>query len=111
MFWLCHIGHDEDECPDEGLVGGGIRFGKALRCLPQKKDAGRRRTIPADDQGARRGLNFSGDQRHRAMSAASSSAGQKQRSNQYKNKRRLGEDGQVAGGAIPGGHKGIPVAI
>jgi len=68
-------------------------------------------TIPADDQGARRGLNFSGDQRHRAMSAASSSAGQKQRSNQYKNKRRLGEDGQVAGGTIPGGHKGIPVAI
>ena len=60
MFWLCHIDHDEDECPDEGPVGGGgIRFGKALRCLPQKKDAGRRMTIPADDQGARRGLNFS----------------------------------------------------
>jgi len=42
------IGHDKGECPDEGCGGDGNNFGKALRCSPQKKNAGRKMTIPAD---------------------------------------------------------------
>ena len=109
-FGCGRIGHDEDECPDEGPVGGGVHFGKALRCSPQKKDAGKRITIPADDLGAKRGMNFSGDQQQRAMSAASSSAGQKRKSTQNQNIRRFREEEHAASVTF-GAHIGIPVEV
>ena len=56
------------------------------------------------------GLNFSGDQQYRAMSA-SSSTGQKQKSNHHHNMRRFGEGEHAAGGANSSFHKGIPVAV
>ena len=61
-FGCGRIGHAQEECPDEGQPTGGVRFGKALRCSPQKFGTGRSITIPAEDSGARRALNFSGDQ-------------------------------------------------
>ena len=70
------IGHDKGECPDEGCGGDGNNFGKALRCSPQKKNAGRKMTIPADSGNVRRGLNFSGEQQRKVMSATGSSNGQ-----------------------------------
>ena len=86
-----HIGHDQRECPDEDLVGGGVHFGKMLRCSPQKKESGKCMTIPADVSGARRGLNFSGAQQKKAMSTASSSAGP-QKFAQPPSRRRYRED-------------------
>ena len=75
-FGCGRIGHDKEECPDEGGNGDGIRFGEALHCSPQKKNVGRKMTIPADASHVRRGLNFSGDQQRRVMSATGSSIGQ-----------------------------------
>ena len=72
-FGCGRIGHAQEECPDEERVAGGVRFGKALRCSPQKMGTGRSMTIPAEDAGARRALNFSGDQQRRMMAAAFSS--------------------------------------
>lgn len=89
---------------------GGV-LGKALRCSPQKKESGKRMTIPSDDLGARRGLNFSGDQRRRATSAASSSAGQRNRDDQVHKRRRYREEEREAGDATFGAHMGIPIEI
>jgi len=33
-FGCGHIGHDQRGCPEEDVVGGGVQFGKALRCSP-----------------------------------------------------------------------------
>jgi hypothetical protein len=62
-FWFgCgRIGHDQYECPDEELGNGGVHLCKTLRCSPQKKEVGKRMTIPAVDLGARHGfLNVCG---------------------------------------------------
>lgn len=67
--------------------------------------------IPADDASVRRGLNFSGEQRYRAMSAASASAGKKQQGKQAYNKRRCRDEEHDAEGATPEIHKGIPVEV
>jgi len=75
-FGCGRIGHDKEECPDEEDGVDGNRFGKALRCSPQKKNVGRKMTIPADTSHVKRGLNFSGDQQRRVLSATGSSAGQ-----------------------------------
>jgi len=75
-FGCGRIGHDEEECPDEEGEKDGIRFGKALRCSPQKKNMGRRMTIPAEASHVKRGLNFSGDEQRRVLSATGSSVGQ-----------------------------------
>lgn len=50
-FGCGRIGHAQaqEDCPDEGWVTGGVRFGKALRCSPYKKGTGKSMTIPADD--------------------------------------------------------------
>jgi hypothetical protein len=75
-FGCGRIGHEQEECPEEECGGDGIHFGKALRCSPQKKNVGRKMTIPADGSQVRRGLNFSGEQHRKVMSATSSSTGQ-----------------------------------
>ena len=72
-FGCGRIGHAQEECPDEESIAGGVRFGKALRCSPQKMGTVRSMTIPAEDSGVRRALHFSGDQRGRMMVAAFSS--------------------------------------
>ena len=72
-FGCGRIGHAQEECPDEGQTTGGVQFGKALRCSPQKFGTGRSMTIPAEDSGARRALNFSGDQQRRLLAEAYSS--------------------------------------
>lgn len=73
--FLCgRISHPERECPEEEEeMDGGVKFGTALRCSPQKWDIGRRITIPAADLKAKTGLNFSGEQKARVMSATNSS--------------------------------------
>lgn len=72
-FVCGRIGHAERECPEEDAREGGPKFGKTLRCSPQKWDVGKRFTIPAGEQRAKRGLNFSGDQREKVMAEANSS--------------------------------------
>lgn len=74
-FSCGRIGHVERECPEEAEEGG-VKFGKALRCLPQKRDVCRQITIPAGEQRAHKGLNFSGAQKEKVMAAAQSSTGQ-----------------------------------
>lgn len=59
-FSCGRIGLADRECPEE-VEEGGVKFGKTLRCSPQRRDVGRRITIPAGEQRARKGLNFSGD--------------------------------------------------
>ena len=94
-FGCGRIGHDKDECPDEDCGGDGNNFGKALRCSPQKKNVGRRITIPADSSFARRGLNFSGDQHRKVMSATGSSNGtQRGRDSMFARKRDWGAEDQ-----------------
>jgi len=53
-------------------------------------------TIPADEPGVRRGLNFSGDQWRRAMSVPGSSVGPRRNDDQAHNKRRFREEGNDA---------------
>ncbi|XP_039827478.1 uncharacterized protein LOC120689230 [Panicum virgatum] len=50
-FGCGRIGHAQEECPDEESIAGGVRFGKALRCSPQKMGTVRSMTIPAEDSG------------------------------------------------------------
>ena len=71
-FGCGRIGHSQRECPDEEMTEGGVRYGKELCCSPQKKNAERSMTIPAEAQGAKRALNFSGDQRKRMVAVANS---------------------------------------
>lgn len=72
-FVCGRIGHAVRECPKEMDEGEGVKFGAALRCSPQKRNVGRRLTIPAGEPKAKKGLHFSGDQREKVMSAAHSS--------------------------------------
>ncbi|KAF8774984.1 hypothetical protein HU200_005032 [Digitaria exilis] len=72
-FVCGRIGHAERECPEEVVGEGGIKFGTALRCSPQKKEIGKRLTIPAGDYKSKKGLNFSGGQKEKVMSATGSS--------------------------------------
>lgn len=109
-FGYGYIGHDQRECPDESRTGGGVHFSKALRCSPQK-ESGKRMTIPADDSGVRRGLNFSGDQRRRALSAASSSAGPRKKEDQAYSKRRTRDEVRGTSDAPVGDHTGIAAEI
>ncbi|CAN6221424.1 unnamed protein product [Urochloa humidicola] len=70
-FGCGRIGHAQRECPDDHLAMGGVRFGEDLRCSPHKKNAGRQQVMSGSEPRARRGLNFSGEQRERAMSSHS----------------------------------------
>lgn len=72
-FRCGRIGHAVRECPEEEDGEGGVKFGTSLHCSPQKRDVGKRITIPAMEFKAKRGLNFSGDQREKVMSMANSS--------------------------------------
>lgn len=72
-FVCGRIGHAARKCPEEGDGEGGVRFGASLRCSPQKRDAGKRLTIPAVDPRVRIGLNFSGAQKSKVMASATSS--------------------------------------
>ncbi|KAF8662553.1 hypothetical protein HU200_056150 [Digitaria exilis] len=72
-FVCGRIGHAVRECPEELDGAGGVNFGTSLRCSPQKKDVGRRITIPAVVPAERKGLHFSGAQIDRFMMGASSS--------------------------------------
>ena len=47
-------------------------MGRNCAVLHKKRGTGKSMTIPADVQGAKRVLNFSGDQRKRVMAAAHS---------------------------------------
>ena len=67
--------------------------------------------IPAVDLGARWGLNFSGDRRHRAMLAVSSFNGQKQKKNLILYRRSDREETQGMGDASASGHKGVPSEV
>lgn len=67
------IGHAARECPEEVDGGGGVQFGTTLRCSPQKRDVGKRITIPAVAPVARKGLHFSGAQREKVMEGVASS--------------------------------------
>lgn len=70
-IWCGRIGHDKRECPEEVPEVGGMRFGKALRCSPQKKEVGKWQTLKPLESNARRGLNFCGDQKEKVQSASS----------------------------------------
>ncbi|TVU41716.1 hypothetical protein EJB05_15260, partial [Eragrostis curvula] len=69
-FECGRIGHDDRECPDEGLNGDN-RFGTDLRASPQKTFEVRNFTIPVATPSAAKALNFSGSQRDRVLSAGS----------------------------------------
>lgn len=96
--FLCgRIGHAQRECPEEMDGDGGVRFGTALRCSPQKRDVGRHFTIPAIAHRAKRGLNFSGEQKERVMAGNRSSNRPSSGSN-FKEGGRAGErDGGNSG--------------
>jgi hypothetical protein len=74
--FICgRIGHAGKECPDEELEEKGERFNIVLRASPCKKGAGRflsfhATTVPQ----AKRGLNFSGEQRDQVVSHSSPSS-------------------------------------
>lgn len=72
-----------------------MRFGTTLRCSPQKRDVGKRFTIPAADQTARKALNFSGGQHDRVLVGAASS---NMASNGSNMKGGSGADGRRYGG-------------
>jgi hypothetical protein len=73
--FLCgHIGHADRECPDEELYEKGARFGTELRTSPFKRGAGRLLSFHATSSPAKRGLNFSGEQKDRVVSHTSSSS-------------------------------------
>jgi len=93
-FGCGRIGHAQEDCPDENLTKGGVIFAKALQCSPQKNEVGRSMTIPSGDMGARRGLNFCGEQRERVLSTGSTSVSN--------NRKR-----DVKGNS----HAGIPAAV
>ncbi|TVU38678.1 hypothetical protein EJB05_12062, partial [Eragrostis curvula] len=69
-FECGRIGHDDRECPDEGLNGDN-RFGTDLRASPQKAFEVRNFTIPVATPSAAKALNFSGSQRDRVLSTGS----------------------------------------
>ena len=73
-FWCGRIGHDKRECPEEIPEVGGVHFGEALRCSPQKRDVGRRQTLKPLESNARRSLNFCGVQKEKVRAAASFSS-------------------------------------
>lgn len=53
---------------------GGVRFGEALRCSPQKREEGRKQTIKLLESNARSGLNFCGVQKEKIQATASFSS-------------------------------------
>ncbi|TVU12837.1 hypothetical protein EJB05_46500, partial [Eragrostis curvula] len=67
------IGHDERECPDEGLKNPDVRLGVELRASPLKKFELREVVVPVSSTSAKKALNFSGDQRERVLAAQNSS--------------------------------------
>jgi hypothetical protein len=73
-FFCGHIGHAERECPDEDLYEDGERFGVELRASPFKRGAFRVLSFQATAPPAKRGLNFSGEQKDRVFSHSSSSS-------------------------------------
>jgi hypothetical protein len=72
-FFCGCIGHAQRECSEEGAEMGDVRFGQNLRCSPQKKVLVRRGPKRATVPTAKRGLNFSGDQKRKVMSEGYSS--------------------------------------
>lgn len=72
-FVCGRIGHAERECPEEADREGGVKFGTALRCSPQKREVGKRMTIPVGEHKSKRGINFSGDQKAKVLSGMGSS--------------------------------------
>jgi hypothetical protein len=73
--FLCgHIGHADRECPDEDLYEEGERYGIELRTSPFKRGAGRLLSFHATSSPAKRGLNFSGEQKDRVFYHTSSSS-------------------------------------
>jgi hypothetical protein len=98
-FTCGRIGHAERECPEEFGEEEGTRFGTELRASPFKRGANRFLSFQATaSPSAKRGLNFSGEQRDRVMSHSSSSPPNAARHSQPKQ-----SDGQVSRGKSAGG--------
>ncbi|TVU06554.1 hypothetical protein EJB05_49775, partial [Eragrostis curvula] len=90
--FICgRIGHTKRECPDEGLVPE-VNYGEELRCSPLKR-AARQFFIPASTPGPKRALNYSGEQRARALAASTSRTSNRSRVP------NVGRAGQPADGA------------
>jgi hypothetical protein len=81
-FYCGCIGHAQSECPEEGAGGGDVRYGQILRCSPQKQVVVRR-PKPAVPPPAKRGLNFSGDQKRKVMGGDFSSSASPMRDSNY----------------------------
>jgi hypothetical protein len=93
-FSCGRIGHAQQDCPDDDGGGeGDVQFGKVLQCSPQKRGIGRRMVIPAAPT-AKRGLNFSGEQRRRVLSRNFSSNASPRSARSVSRGGRDAEDGE-----------------
>jgi hypothetical protein len=98
-FTCGRIGHAERECPEEFGKEESTRFGTELRVSPFKRRANGFLSFQATaTPSAKRGLNFSGEQRDSVMSRSSSSPLNATRQSQPKQ-----FDGQVPRGESAGG--------
>jgi hypothetical protein len=108
--FLCgHIGHADRECPEEELYEEGARFGTELRTSPFKRGASRLLSFHATSAPAKRGLNFSGEQKDRVASHTSSSSMNVHRQGPLASKGRSSGDQRQAdrgGSGLEGAAKG-----
>jgi hypothetical protein len=97
-FTCGRIGHAERECLEEFGDEEGARFGTELRASPFKRGASRFLSFQATATPlAKRGLNFSGEQRERVMSHSSSSPLNATRQSQPKQSKGQVPRGKSAG--------------
>lgn len=86
-FVCATIGHDWDNCPEHHLLAKGTRYGKDLRASPLKRQYHSRLSVPVAQVPAARALNFSGTQKEKVLSAASSNKSNQQLGRGGKRKR------------------------